>query len=138
MLRLTAGLLLLIFTSDVGVAQQVEPLPPSSELQALVVQDLRNRPVGNHTLQVLNLPDNYLQRVADRVIRASYESQFRIVVRETKPGIAPPESDTSPLNPPPVDPPGSNSRTRSLIPIGVAAAIILIAGLILARRGKGA
>lgn len=138
MTRLIVGFLLITSLTDLALAQQVESSWASSNLQSRVKQDLLGRPLGNHTLQVLNLPDEYLRRVADRAIRASFESQLRIVVRETKPGITPPEDVSNASDRADTNTSGSDLRARSLMPIWIGIALIVITGLILARRGKSA
>jgi hypothetical protein len=58
-----------------------------------VLANLHGLAVGERTLDDWNLPDEYLRRVADRIIRASYERNFRRVVRdgaaESQPTSAP-------------------------------------------------
>ena len=49
-------------------------------MQDQVLSNLRNSPIGNHTLETLQLPGDYLGRVADRILRSSFEQQFRVVV----------------------------------------------------------
>ncbi|OWY70063.1 hypothetical protein B7486_17320 [cyanobacterium TDX16] len=110
--------------------------PSHTPLASRVVEELRARPIGNHTLDVLNQPDEYLHRVADRMIRSAFETQFRIVVRESKDGIplrnstAEPSGTTQPSD-------IRRSPAVSYLPIWIAVAIIVISGILLARRGKG-
>ncbi len=112
-----------------------QPGPSPTPFASRVVEELRSRPVGNHTLDVLNLPDEYLHRVADRMIRSAFETQFRIVVRETKDGIpvrdstAVPRGTTQPSH-------VRRSPAVSYLPIWIAVAIIVFSGILLARRGK--
>lgn len=54
-----------------------------------VLANLRGASIGDHTLGDWNLPDEYLRRVADRIIRASYERNFRRVVRDGTPESLP-------------------------------------------------
>jgi hypothetical protein len=63
-----------------GRAQTSQP-----SMQDQVLNNLRNSPVGNHTLEALQLPEDHLRRVADRILRSSYEQQFRVVVPDGRP-----------------------------------------------------
>lgn len=113
-----------------------QPGPPQTPFASRVVEELRGRPIGNHTLDVLNLPDEYLHRVADRMIRSAFETQFRIVVRESKAGIperkapAIPSGTTQPTVTP-------RSPAVTYLPIWIAVAVIVFSGILLGRRGKG-
>ncbi len=46
-----------------------------------VFAKLKGQPVGDHTAEALNLPDEFLRRVADRIVRMSYQKQLRMVAR---------------------------------------------------------
>lgn len=94
-------------------------------------------PVGSHDLHILNLPDDFVRRIADREIRASYQERFHLVVRD--PASAP---DPATAPPPPADrsQPGPPTKESPLsgITIAFAAAAILagaLAALKWARRG---
>jgi hypothetical protein len=52
--------------------------------EAEVVANLKHQPIGNATVADLEMPDEYLRRVAGRILRASFEENFRIVVPEEK------------------------------------------------------
>lgn len=65
-----------------------------------MLANIRNQPVGGHTLAALNLPESFLRREADRVIRSSFEERARIIVKDpqaqTADGHAPaPPSNTT-------------------------------------------
>ncbi|HKQ48975.1 MAG TPA: hypothetical protein VJZ71_12965 [Phycisphaerae bacterium] len=62
-------------TASHALAQSSQPT-----MQDQVLNNLRQSPVGGHTLEALRLPEDYLRRVADRILRTSYEQQFRVVV----------------------------------------------------------
>lgn len=64
-----------VMTSPGAQAQTSRP-----SMQDQVLQNLRHAPVGSHTLEALQLPEDYLRRVADRILRSSFEQQFRVVV----------------------------------------------------------
>lgn len=52
-------------------------------LEAQVMANLRQETIGTATLADLELPDEYLRRVAGRILRASFEENFRIVVADS-------------------------------------------------------
>jgi hypothetical protein len=55
-----------------------------------VLANLRSQPVGNHTAAVYNLPEPFQRVVAERIVRASFEDNFRIVVHDSAPPPAKP------------------------------------------------
>ncbi len=72
-----------------------EPAPPpkaaappaAAELRAEdeVLANLRAEPCGAGTVADLCLPEPFLRRVADRVLRASYFERFRVIIADGKP-----------------------------------------------------
>ncbi|MCI0364912.1 MAG: hypothetical protein L0219_13625, partial [Phycisphaerales bacterium] len=65
-------------------------------LQNEVLANIRQQPVGDHTIDDFNLPDDFLRRLADRIICSSFEERFRIVVRDPS---APPQKSPPPATP---------------------------------------
>ncbi|TWT45674.1 hypothetical protein RAS1_21020 [Phycisphaerae bacterium RAS1] len=66
--------------------------PPSTQptaTEAELLADMRAQPIGSHTLDDLQLPEELLRRCGDRLIRKAFERQFRIVVHDSAPGAAP-------------------------------------------------
>jgi hypothetical protein len=59
-----------------------EVAQPSLEEQVLT--NLRQEKIGTATLVDLGLPDDYLRRVAGRIVRGSFEDNFRIVVADAE------------------------------------------------------
>lgn len=120
--------------SQSAFAQTSQP-----SIQDQILSNLRNAFVGRHTLGDLNLPEDYLRRVGDRILRNSYEQQFRVVVPDgSNANIAP-----SAAQPPPIDgleeiavPSGSIWQTLVAIAIAVCslAMIILIVQALRANR----
>lgn len=47
-----------------------------------VLAEIIRRPVGDHSVAVLNLPEPFLRRAADRIVRSSYQERYHIVVRD--------------------------------------------------------
>lgn len=85
------SLLLLLLAQ--APAQQ---MPPQSQpVEAEVRENILNQQIGPATVRDLDLPEPFLQRAADRVIRESYQDRFRRVV---VPGNDPNESRTDDKN----------------------------------------
>lgn len=47
-----------------------------------VMANILQQPIGNHTVGDLNLPEPFLRRLADRIIRKSFEERHRLVYRD--------------------------------------------------------
>lgn len=79
-------------------AQPPQSQPASAEAELLSA--LRQQPIGAHTLDDLQLPEHFLRRCSDRLIRTAFERQFRIVVRDpavsTQPDVASQPDDAPP------------------------------------------
>ena len=124
-------LLTLTFTTVVAFACR-NALAQTSQptMQDQVLNNLRQSPVGSHTLDALQLPDDYLRRVADRILRSSYEQQFRVIVPDST-GAA----HAAELKPPGMpEHEGPPAAGRSLWPTLVATAleICLMAAIVIA------
>lgn len=79
------------------------PAPPPGPFERQVIQSLREQPIDAARIEDLNLPDEFLRRLADRIIRASYQRHFRAVVRDP--------ASTRPADPnPPTTQPRSPAR----------------------------
>ena len=68
-------------------AAQVTPkstAPPQPSPEDEVLANLRAQKIGSATLADLGLPEDYLRRVAGRILRASFEESFRVVVADEK------------------------------------------------------
>ncbi|HVP73558.1 MAG TPA: hypothetical protein VMS30_07460 [Phycisphaerales bacterium] len=63
-----------------GMAQA--PPGPDVSVEDEVLGNLRNQAIGRQTLADLNLPEAFLRREADRIIRASFDDRYRIVVKD--------------------------------------------------------
>src|SRR6516164_2938003 len=74
--------------------------PPSASPADEVLRNLKAQPIGTATLDDLGVPDEYLQRVAGRILRSSFEQSFRVVVADEKPVDAPARSSASAATPP--------------------------------------
>ena len=91
-------------------------------MQDQVLNNLRHAPIGSHTLDAFQLSEDYLRRVADRILRSSYEQQFRVVVPD---GVTAP---TAPVKPPAIaEQKGLPASDRSPWPALVATAMGLCA-----------
>lgn len=58
------------------------PQPEPVSIEQEVLANIQNQRVGGHTVGDFNLPPEFLRRVADRIIRSSFEQHLRIVVRD--------------------------------------------------------
>lgn len=72
--------------------------PSIDALQSEVVDNIRGQRIGAATIADLQLPDDFLRRAADRIIRLSYEQRYRVVVAEPTTRPAPPAA-TQPAPP---------------------------------------
>jgi hypothetical protein len=55
---------------------------PVISVEAEVIGNIKSQAIGGHTVGDLHLSDGFLRRVADRVIRESFEERFRLVVAD--------------------------------------------------------
>lgn len=92
----------LLVTANRIVAQQPATAPASrpasapASVEDEVLGNIRAQQIGGKTIAELAYPEDFLRRVADRIIRESFERRFRIVVdEEEKPASqpAPPQAD---------------------------------------------
>lgn len=79
-------------------SQTTQP-PPYVAIENEVLENIRNQKIGFHTVDDLALPKPFLEAVADRVIRESFQERFRVVVAEGDALAAakPPRSATQPV-----------------------------------------
>ncbi len=63
-----------------ALAQQGEPPARAMTRQEEVVANVQAQPLGTGTVGDLAIPEDLLRRLADRILRRSYEDQFRVVV----------------------------------------------------------
>lgn len=86
-----------LFARQVARPELPAPPAPFRTAEDEVLANLRAQPVGPVTLDALDYPESFLRRVADRIIRASYQQRYRRVEATPEPkGLTPP--------PPPDDP----------------------------------
>lgn len=65
---------------------------PSAALEApleAALKNVKDQAVGPGTLAEVGLPEPYLRRVAEHVLRASFEDNFRIVVEDAHAATSP-------------------------------------------------
>jgi hypothetical protein len=67
--------------------QAAAPQSAPAGVEGLSVEDevlgnILRQAIGRHSVADLNLPEAFLRREADRIIRSSFEDQYRIVVRD--------------------------------------------------------
>ena len=66
--------------------QAASGVPTPEAIEREVLDNVKHQALGSGTVEDLAMPDDFLRRVADRVIRASFEERYRIVVNDG-PGI---------------------------------------------------
>lgn len=63
-------------------AEPGSAVPTATEIELEVLENVKRQPLGDGTVEDLALPEEFLRRVADRIVRSSYEERYRIVVRD--------------------------------------------------------
>ncbi len=116
------GLALLLGRPGAAAPQEVT----SPGLREATIRRLKSQPVGNHTLEIMRLPEPFLGRVADRVIQMSFQNVHRRVAAPSDSAI----SRTSSAN-------RADGRTESTTPkpsgaAGGVAGWLAFAGAVLA------
>lgn len=119
----------LLVVAAVGSATaQTGPGPAPSIEQDLLVR-LKAQPIGQGTLDSLAVPDEFLRRVADRIIRMDYQKRYRMVLR----------GDAAPSQPSVIAPsvaPASPTSKRTIFGIGGGAALLFLTALLARRRRR--
>lgn len=121
-----------------GFAQSEKkgPALPRSSIDQDLLRRLRSEPVSQGTLDSLDVPADFLDRVADRIIRMDYQKRFRGVAKDPgadQAGSA--HASGSGSNSRTASPPSQTTRPGNPAVIGVGAfggLVVLFA--VLARR----
>ncbi len=108
-------------------------LPALSPLQQQVIRQIVDLPVGPFTLETQNLPSEYLARVADRIIRADFQRNRRLVVRDQGLAASPESAPAVPAQ----TPAPAVKRRGSWIPFIVGGLLLAVIGAVMARRSGG-
>jgi hypothetical protein len=61
-----------------------QSVPSPAQIEQEVFENVQHQPLGDGTVEDLALPPEFVRRIADRVVRASYEERYRIVVRDAE------------------------------------------------------
>ncbi len=100
--------------------------PPAGEAAANtnprrdeVVANIQAQTLGAGTVADLALPDDFLRRMADRILRQSFEERFRIVVAGDAATAAAPTPTPTPT------PESAGTLRRALDGLAIAAALVL-------------
>ncbi len=72
--------------------------PTSGSVEQEVLQQVQQQPIGSHTVAALNLPQDFLRRVVDRIIRSSYQQRYHVVVQDDKATALPGEAAAEPAD----------------------------------------
>jgi len=113
---------LLLLLASAAQTPQSQPTP--AELEIEVRENVRNQPLGDGTVADLALPEEFLRRVADRIVRSSYEERYRIVVDD----VAVPVPEVA----------GIPAARTLWIALGAAAVAVLAGGWVSIARRRGA
>jgi hypothetical protein len=101
-----------------------EPSAPQVSIEEEVLSNVKGQQIGPATVADLALPDDFLRRVGDRVIRTSYEERFRIVVPDPTPDAT--KATTSE----PAKPTTQKSAADGSISIGLIIGTIVLLGFV--------
>ena len=132
------GRLLLVFLAlppaDAIVTAPPLPADPPGHLsvEETVLRRITQQPVGSQTLDALRMPDGFLRRVGDRIIRMSYQQRFRSVGAGAAPAVSP-RSDLDRRSPES----GAAARwSEGLYLAGWCLTAVAVAALLLLRRRR--
>jgi hypothetical protein len=130
--HLVPGWLLLAFP------QQAAAAPAASALDE-VVANVQSQPLGPGTVADLALPDELLRRIADRILRRSFEESFRVVVadppaaEQAPPGAAP---GTQPAPAPAKERRSGFRRALDVLALAAGAVLVVLGIFALKARAK--
>lgn len=96
--------------SSASAPAEAVPPPLNEQVEAEVRGNILSQRVGSWTLSALQLPDEYVRRFSDRIIRSSFGDRFRQVV-----ATGPDDQDPEPAKGPvatPMDTPGLTILVR--------------------------
>jgi hypothetical protein len=80
-------------TAQGATAQAGGNVAPAMSVEDEVLGNIRAQTIGPATVADLPLPEDFLRRVTDRIVRSSYEERFRIVVGAEHAHAQPAHSD---------------------------------------------
>lgn len=141
--RTWARLASLIIVANGPAYAQTAP-GPDPQLSPSIEQDLLTRlkgqPIGQGTLESVDVPDEFLRRVADRIIRMDYQKRYRMVLRSD---VA--HADSSSHTAEPTTAPGSTPTTssheypmsiRTLFGVSGGAGLVILIAVVARRRRR--
>jgi hypothetical protein len=135
-----AALALLLLPLQQPGPQSVAETARELSVEDEVLANIQNQPVGSATIADFRLPEDFLRRYAERIIRSSFESRYRIVVPTPDHAPAPPAeaASSAPVPPTPSVPAAGAARSAWAVwsfPVLVAAALC-VTWLLRRRRGS--
>jgi hypothetical protein len=118
---------------------QQEPPPPAAEEPKISVEDevlanLNGLEIAPIHVADLALPEDFMRRVSDRIIRSSFEDSYRLIVPDPKPGEG---GQAAVLGAPPAD--GGHAtwwKSALLVTGAVVGAVFVMLGIFLKRRRR--
>lgn len=128
-----------------NVADQPVAADESISIEQEVLDNILRQPIGDATVESLDLPRPFLRRAAGRIIRSSYQHRYHLVAADSQPSSL---GDGTKLRPPDGSPPPARSTTATdhdqsapssktgLYLIGLGILIGMAAGALALRRSR--
>ncbi len=129
-------MLLLAPVMTIGQIPDTQPAGEPEQFEREVMEYVRSQPVGKGTVGDLNLSEEFLRRVSDRALRASYEQRFRIVVPDQNQSAVSPSRSVGGTATSQPSVPGTAPPTRSRVFWGTGLVIPLVLITVAIRRGR--
>ncbi|HKQ47370.1 MAG TPA: hypothetical protein VJZ71_04795 [Phycisphaerae bacterium] len=134
-----AGLLLLAIAANGPAHAQTAPGPgpqSSPSIEQDLLTRLKGQPIGQGTLESLDVPEVFLRRVADRIIRMDYQKRYRMVLRGDA-APSEPAGDSGKTSATGSSPTSSSAPVRRRTVFGIAGGgLILVIALVARRRRR--
>ncbi len=123
---------LFIFIVETPVFAQAEggpSLPPGRTIEQDLLIRLKGQSIGQGTLESLDASEEFLRRVADRIIRMDYQKRYRMVLSDGSPAQADSPAAAS------SSPDGTTTRKRTLVGGGVFGGLVVVI-IVMARHRR--
>ncbi|MDZ4774003.1 MAG: hypothetical protein SGI72_12810 [Planctomycetota bacterium] len=128
----------MILAIALALVPQQEAAPPAEiprvSVESEVLANVKNQALGKTTVDALALPDEYLKRVSDRIIRTTFEQRYRVVVPDPPPQSSmPPPNASKPVDSTTFQPP---SAVGMPLVIGTVFLLAFVAYLLITARAR--